>query len=90
MKGSAMDYPQITAVAALAEARLRVTFTDGSTKIYDCSALLREPAFAPLRDQALFGRAHVGPGGYGVVWNDEIDLSESELWLNGVDADGGS
>ncbi|MCF2145869.1 hypothetical protein IQ276_005215 [Desmonostoc muscorum LEGE 12446] len=23
-------------------------------------------------------------GGYGIVWNEEIDLSEYELWKNGV------
>jgi len=25
--------------------------------------------------------------GYGISWNDEIDLSESELWLNGEAAE---
>jgi hypothetical protein len=24
--------------------------------------------------------------GYGIVWNDELDLSESELWINGLPA----
>jgi hypothetical protein len=25
--------------------------------------------------------------GYGIVWNDELDLSESEFWINGLLAD---
>jgi len=25
----------------------------------------------------------VDPGGYGISWNDNIDLSEYELWTNG-------
>ena len=25
--------------------------------------------------------------GYGIVWNDELDLSESELWINGLPAE---
>lgn len=25
------------------------------------------------------------PSNYGVIWNDEIDLSEYELWINGVE-----
>jgi hypothetical protein len=28
----------------------------------------------------------VDPGGYGISWNDDIDLSEYELWTNGQDA----
>jgi hypothetical protein len=24
-------------------------------------------------------------GGYGISWNDEIDLSEYELWTNGAE-----
>lgn len=27
----------------------------------------------------------VGQGGYGIVWNDELDLSCDELWENGVE-----
>jgi hypothetical protein len=26
--------------------------------------------------------------GYGIAWNDELDLSESELWINGLSAEG--
>lgn len=25
----------------------------------------------------------VDPGGYGISWNDNVDLSENELWING-------
>jgi hypothetical protein len=27
----------------------------------------------------------VDAGGYGVSWNDDLDLSEDELWVNGVE-----
>jgi hypothetical protein len=35
----------------------------------------------------LFNSVHVDKHGYGIVWNDELDLSESELWINGLPAD---
>ena len=25
----------------------------------------------------------ISPGGYGIIWNDELDLSAEEVWVNG-------
>ena len=60
-----------------------VTFSTGEKKNYDCAPLLKKEAFFDLKNDAVFYSVHKGAGGYGVVWNDEIDLSESELWLHG-------
>lgn len=40
--------------------------------------------FAPLRQPAFFKNVKVEQGGYGIVWNEDIDLSEYELWKNGM------
>ena len=56
-------------------------------KEYDCRPLLQSEALRPLQDDALFRCAHADPHGYGVVWNDEIDLVESEIWLHGRDVE---
>jgi hypothetical protein len=77
-------YPKIHTVATLPNYRLVVTFQNGIVKLYDCQPLLEEPTFTALRSESLFEEAEVDAGGYGVIWSDEIDLSESELWLNGV------
>lgn len=82
-----ISYPRVTAVKPLPEKRLLVTFSTGETKVYDCKSLLEEEVFRPLKDQALFQCAHADRHGYGVIWNDEIDLSESDLWLNGKPAE---
>jgi len=37
--------------------------------------------------RGLFEQAEVAGGGYGVCWNDEIDLSCNELYANGKAAD---
>ncbi len=76
-------YPLLSAVKPLTKHRLLVTFTNGVTKVYDCTPLLEEEAFLPLQDQVFFRCVRVDPHGYGVIWNDEIDLAESELWLHG-------
>jgi len=49
--------------------------------------LLKEEAFKPLLDNALFQSVKADKYGYGVIWSDEIDLSESELWKNGLPAE---
>ena len=50
--------------------------------------LIREmDVFKPLETiPGLFRQAAVDVGGYGVSWNDDIDLDSSEIWENGVDA----
>ena len=76
-------YPKVTSVTPLAEKRLRVVFFSGDVKIYDCNPLLGEDAFASLNDDAFFYHVKVDSTGYGISWNDFVDLSESELWING-------
>ena len=39
------------------------------------------------QDPELFYSVHVDTGGYGIVWNDEIDLACDELYANGVQVD---
>lgn len=76
-------YPKVTAVTPLTGKRLRVTFANGDVRVYDCTALLADPAFRLLHDEAIFRAVQADPHGYGVAWSDDLDLSESELWLNG-------
>ena len=81
------DYPRIASVVALSGFRLRVIFVNGQTRLYDFTTKSGLPATELLRDEALFKTAHVDVGGYGIVWNDDLDISESELWLNGLPID---
>ncbi|MBD1876446.1 DUF2442 domain-containing protein [Nodosilinea sp. FACHB-131] len=79
-----MKYPKIGRVEAISDRILRVTFTNQDIKDYDISPLLEKPMFAPLRQPAFFRSFTVEPGGYGVVWNEDIDISEYELWRHGT------
>ena len=78
-----IKYPKIEAVHPLPGKRLMVQFQNGVQKVYDCTRLLEDEPFALLRHDAFFNAVRVDAGGYGVSWNDELDLSEAELWVHG-------
>ncbi len=77
-------YPKVKAVKPLSDYQLLVTFQNHDEKIYHCLPLLDEYPFTPLKNSGFFKTVKVDMGGYGISWNDEIDLSESELWENGI------
>jgi hypothetical protein len=77
------SYPRICSVQALPGKKLRVAFANGDIRLYDCCPLLKEEPFKALQDEALFRLARVEQHGYAVIWNDEIDLAESEVWIHG-------
>ena len=79
-------YPKIKAVKPLPDKQLLITFEGKIQKIYDCKPLLKHSPFNYLENNALFNVVRVDSGGYGISWTDELDLSESELWLNGIEA----
>ncbi len=76
-------YPKVKSVEPLDNLCLLVTFQNEAKKIYDCSPLTKSDVFRDLTNKALFKMVKADQGGYGVSWNDSIDLSESELWING-------
>lgn len=80
-------YPKIKNVAPLEGKKLLVTFNNDTKKIYDCSPLLEDEVFKPLMNDALFRSVKADRHGYGVIWSDELDLSESELWIKGIPAE---
>jgi hypothetical protein len=84
---SSIKYPRIHQARVFDDTTLIIEFTDRAIKKYDIRPLLEIPMFAPLRQPTFFKNFKVEPGGYAVVWNEEIDLSEYELWQNGVPLD---
>lgn len=77
---------KIKCVSPLPDFRLSVQFSIGVTKIYDLKRLKdKYRIFDPLfKNDKFFYNVKVDVGGYGIIWNDEIDLSCDELWDNGV------
>jgi hypothetical protein len=75
----------VESVEPVTERRLLVTFVNGVQKVYDCREVMRLDRFRLLQNEAFFKTVTVDPGGYGVSWNDEVDLSEYELWHRGLE-----
>ena len=84
-----MMFHKIKNVFVLPEYKLSVQFSEGVTKIYDVKPLFEKiPSLTELKeDPSEFACVSVDVGGYGIVWNDDLDLSCDELWENGTEVD---
>ena len=82
-------FHKVKSVSPLPEYRLSVQFSEGVTKLYDVKPLLKKmnPFKIFLSEPQLFYEVYVDVGGYGIVWNNAIDLSCDELYENGVQVD---
>lgn len=77
--------PRIKEVKPLDNMFLNVIFQNGISKKYDVKPLIKKYAvFSQLQNRAIFNLVRVDCGGFGIVWTDEIDLSEYEIWENGI------
>ena len=77
-------FHKIKAVFPLEDYKLLVQFCVGITKIYDVKPLFMwRDVFNTLKQNDLFYGVFVDAGGFGIAWNDDVDLSCEELWENG-------
>ena len=85
----AMRPPKIISAQVVGDRTLLIEFSDREFKQYNISNLLNKPMFAPLKNPSFFKNFRIEAGGYGLVWNEDIDISEYELWKNGVSLEHG-
>ena len=82
-------FHKVKSVTPLPNYMLLVHFADGVAKQYDVKPLFESMedfnAFQTL--PGLFEQVTADPGGYGISWNDDLDLACDELWSNGVQVD---
>lgn len=63
---------------------LKIVFENEEIKVYDVKRLIKKlKVFEKLRNKELFNNVKVDQGGYGISWDDELDLECTELWENG-------
>ena len=78
-------YHKLKKVTPLPGFYLLAEFQDGALKQYNVNPLFaRFEVFNQLKQNNLFKHCQIDTGGYGVCWNDAIDLSADEIWQNGV------
>jgi len=78
-----MNVPKIISADPIDNHTLVVLFDNNQRKKYDITPLLDKKIFSPLKNTALFKSVRVDHGGYALVWNSDIDISEYELWVHG-------
>lgn len=64
---------------------ISATFFDGTVKEYSVNKLFPVyPQLKELENKELFNRVQIDTGGYGVSWNDDLDLDAETIWEDGV------
>ena len=78
---------KIVSVKPMDNLVLLVGFQNGIEKTYDMRALYPVfPQFAIFEtDMDLFYQVRVDTGGYGISWNDDLDLAAEDIWEGGME-----
>ena len=79
-------FVKITSLATLPDYILLVGFTTDEYKKFDVKPLIKKypPFKALVETEALYEQAKIDVGGYGIVWNDYLDLSADGVYEQGV------
>lgn len=84
----AFMFHKLISIYPLKNYRLLGFFPGQENRIYDMKPLIEHAApFAPLHNEEFFTRVRVDAGGYGISWNDDIDLSANEIYEHGTAID---
>lgn len=78
---------KIVSVKPMENFILLVGFQNGIEKTYDMRTLY--PVFPQFKvfenDIDLFNQVQVDAGGYGISWNDDLDLDAEDIWEDGIE-----
>ncbi|MDX8392991.1 MAG: DUF2442 domain-containing protein [Mariprofundales bacterium] len=78
-----MNVPKIENAIPLDDHTLFIVFDNSDKRKYDIFPLLSKSMFEPLKNPVFFRAFSIEKGGYAITWNENIDLSEYELWNHG-------
>lgn len=79
-------FHKITSLIALPDFILFVGFQNGEFKQFDLKPYIKKyPAFQSLKNvNGLYRQAKIDIGGFGIIWNDDLDISSEGIYENGV------
>lgn len=79
-----MKFHTIKEIKPLENMILEAVFSNGEIKKYDVKILIKKyEVFKKLENEELFNKVKTDIGGYGIVWDETLDLSSEEIWANG-------
>ena len=74
----------ITKIEAKDDLVIHATFADGEVVSFDIKTLFEKyPVFKELEDKSLFESVQIDGMGYGISWNDKLDLSSDGIYERG-------
>ncbi len=74
----------ITKIETKQDMVLLATFADGEIVRFEVKTMIeKHPVFKQLEDEKLFAQVRIDGVGYGISWNDDIDLSGEGIYLHG-------
>lgn len=78
---------RIQSVKPLNDLKLSVIFQNGVEKEYDIHNLYSVfPQYKEFETNSdLFHQVQVDVGGYGISWNDDLDLDAEDIWEDGIE-----
>ncbi|PTY39739.1 DUF2442 domain-containing protein [Brachyspira hampsonii] len=78
-----MTFHKIKNVKAMDNLILKIIFENEEVRYYDVKKLISEhKEFEILNDISLFNLVKVDAGGYGISWNDDLDISCNTLYYD--------
>lgn len=79
-----MEFHTIKYVEPLEDMVIKVIFKNKVIKKYNMKPLIEKyEVFKRLNNKELFNKVKADIGGYGIIWDENIDLSSEEVWENG-------
>lgn len=78
----------IAAVKAIGPTSLHLTWSDDTQVDLDLVAMLKDRAFAPLREADEFAQVELGDWGQSLAWPSGVELGVDSLWLETLAATG--
>ncbi len=79
-------FAKITSIAVLPDYILLAGFSTGEYKQFDLKPMIEkyEPFKSLVRVKGLFEQVKIDADGYGLVWNDDLDISADAVYEKGV------
>lgn len=63
---------------------IELTYMNGEKRRYDMGKMIDKfPFMWDLKNRKFFKSGELDPGGYGVIWSDDIDISCEEVYVEG-------
>jgi Protein of unknown function (DUF2442) len=79
-----VQYPKIKSAQVIDDHTLIVEFANEGKRKYDIAQLFDKEVFFPLKNPGFFKNFQIDSSGYAIIWNEDIDISEYEIWSHGT------